>query len=90
MLCGFSVRFASASSWKTLQQPHFYFHYQLKDTGIAQTLAAQADEIYQTITDDIAYAPKRKIAVYLCPTPECFAQKQPGSRKLPAWAGCSR
>lgn len=76
----------AASSWQTLSLPRFYLHYQPSDARIAQAIAAQADEMYQTITTDVGYLPKQKITVYLCPTPECFQQQQPSSVKLPDWA----
>ena len=84
ILLNSSLSFATA--WETLQLPHFYIHYQPIDRRIAYKLADQADNIYQTITEDVGYTPKRKIAVYLCPTPECFHQKQPSSFNLPEWA----
>lgn len=76
----------AATSWKTLQLPRFYLHYQRVDAKIADMIASQADEIYQSITADVGYAPRRKIIAYLCPTPECFRQQQPGRVKLPEWA----
>lgn len=83
LLC-FPLSFAA--SWETLQLLHFYVHYQSVDNRVAQALAEQADTIYQTITKDVGFTPQRKIAVYLCPTPECFSQKQATSVNLPKWA----
>lgn len=76
----------SASSWQTVQLSHFYLHYQAVDARIAEMIAAQTDEMYQTITADVGYLPRQKITIYLCPTPECFQQQQPSSVKLPDWA----
>lgn len=75
-----------AASWQTRQLSHFYIHYQSIDKRITQALAEQAATIYRTITEDVGYTPPRKISVYLCPTPECFRQKQPSSVRLPEWA----
>lgn len=75
-----------ADSWESLKTEHFYIHYRPVDGRIAQQLYNQSDAIYQTITNDIDYAPKRKIVVYLCPDLECFRQQQPSSRKAPQWA----
>jgi hypothetical protein len=77
---------SGAASWKTLQPSFFFIHYQTSDERIAQALATQADSIYQAVTGDVGYLPQGKIAVYLCPTPECFRQKQPARVKLPDWA----
>jgi len=77
---------SAAASWERLELPHFFIHYQTIDNRIAQALAKQADNIYQTVIEDIDYTPRKKIFVYLCPTPECFRQKQPASVKLPDWA----
>ena len=90
-LCGLFVVWnastaLAAGSWQTLQLPRFYLHYQLVDARIAEMIAAQTDEMYQTITADVGYLPRQKITVYLCPTPECFQQQQPSSVKLPEWA----
>ncbi len=74
------------ASWETLQLPHFFIHYQASDDRVAQALAKQVNSIYQTITGDVGYTPQQKIFVYLCPTPECFHQKQPTRVKLPEWA----
>jgi hypothetical protein len=74
------------ASWKVLQLPNFFIHYQANDQRVAQVLAAQADNIYRTVTEDVGYAPRRRVFVYLCPTPECFHQKQPTHDKLPEWA----
>ena len=84
LLSGASL--SAAASWNTLQLPHFYVHYQEIDTKIAQSLAAKAGSIYQTIVEDVGYAPPRKTDVYLCPTPETFRLKQPSQAKLPDWA----
>ena len=79
--------FANAEvSWETLSRPHFFIHYPTSEARLAQTLAAQADRIYQAVTADVGYFPPQKIFVYLCPTRECFRQKQPGDEKLPDWA----
>lgn len=74
------------ASWEILELPHFFIHYQPIDKRVVQALTAQADNIYQTITEDVGYVPQAKTFVYLCPTPECFRQKQPASVKLPDWA----
>lgn len=76
----------AGASWETLELPHFFIHYEAIDNRVVQALAAQADSIYQTITEDVGYTPYKKTFVYLCPTPECFRQKQPTSVKLPDWA----
>ena len=75
-----------ADSWKNLSTEHFYFHYQPLDRRIAHQLHKKSDAIYQTITDDVAYTPKRKIVVYLCPDFDCFRHQQPSFRKAPQWA----
>lgn len=75
-----------ASTWEMLSSPQFYLHYQSIDRGIADTVAQQAEQIYRAISDDAGYAPPRKIAVYFCPTLECFRQKQPADVTLPEWA----
>jgi hypothetical protein len=75
-----------SASWETRSIPHFFLNYQANDTHIADVLAAQVDAIYRTVTEDVGYAPQRRIFVYLCPTPECFHQKQPADTKLPEWA----
>jgi hypothetical protein len=75
-----------SASWETLAIPHFFINYQVNDKHIADVLAAQVDAIYRTVTEDVGYAPQRRIFVYLCPTPECFRQKQPADTKLPEWA----
>ncbi|MBD3306464.1 hypothetical protein GF339_08700 [candidate division KSB3 bacterium] len=75
-----------AAAWDTLSLPHFYLYSQPSDQDLAQTLADQANAIFQSITADVGYTPQRHIAVYLCPTPACFQQKQPSRVKLPTWA----
>jgi len=74
------------ASWETLSISHFFINYQVNDKHIADVLAAQGDAIYRIVTEDVDYAPQRRIFVYLCPTPECFHQKQPSDTKLPEWA----
>ena len=76
----------AATSWKTLQLPHFYLHYQAVDAKIADMIASHAGEMFRSIAADVGYAPRRKITTYLCPTPECFRQQQPGRVKAPDWA----
>ncbi len=75
-----------AFSWEVLKTPHFYIHYQPLDQAIARRLAEQAGTIYTTITEDLAFHPGQPTALYLCPTPACFAHKQPASVRLPDWA----
>lgn len=75
-----------ADPWETQKLSHFYIHYQPVDKYIVRNIASKAETIFQTITEDVGYAPQRKIAVYVCPTPECFHQKQPSQVKLPEWA----
>ena len=77
---------ALAESWESLSTEHFYIHYHAVDRRIAQRIHRQSDTIYQKIAEDVTYAPKRKIAVYLCPDFECFQQQQPPSHKAPQWA----
>lgn len=77
---------AFAQSWESLNTAHFYIHYQPVDRRIAQQIHKKSDTIYQTITADVAYEVKRKIAVYLCPDSECFQQQQPSPHKAPQWA----
>ncbi|MCP4396224.1 MAG: hypothetical protein GY801_02790 [bacterium] len=77
---------AFAESWEGLSTAHFYIHYQPVDRRIVQQIQKKSAVIHQTITADIAYEPKRKIAVYLCPDFECFQQKQPSPHKAPQWA----
>ena len=83
---GLSSLSTITASGETLQLSHFFIHYQVNETRVAQALAAQADSIYRAVTADVGYIPQRKIFVYLCPTPECFRQKQPADEKLPDWA----
>ncbi len=61
-------------------------HYQPIDAKIAEQVISRAEPIFQTITDDIGFTPSRKIAVYLCPTAECFRQRQPSQDRVPEWA----
>ncbi len=77
---------AAASSWDTLLLEHFYIHYQAVDSRIADRLARHAGDVYQNITNSVGYTSSRKIVVYLCPTPECFQQKQPLGTSVPEWA----
>lgn len=81
-----SYQSLAATPWKTLQLPHFYLHYQPVDAKIADKIAAHAGDIFRRITADVGYTPQRKITTYLCPTPECFRQQQPGRVKVPDWA----
>jgi hypothetical protein len=81
-----SVPVAGERSWQTLRASRFFLHYQPRDERVARAIADRADAVFQTITADVGYTPSRSVYVYLCPTPECFAQKQPANVKLPDWA----
>ena len=87
MLANASAHAAAAeTTWQTASLPHFYVHYQPVDASIAQQIISRAEPIFQTITSDLGFTPPRKIAVYLCPTAECFRQRQPSQNRLPEWA----
>ena len=74
------------ASWQTAALPHFYVHYQPVDASVAKQIISRAEPIFQTISDDLGFAPPRKIAAYLCPTAECFRQRQPSPNAVPEWA----
>jgi hypothetical protein len=75
-----------AETWESQKTSNFYFHYQPEDQRIARQIYEKSEKILQQITADVGQKPQRKIAVYLCPTLECFQQQQPSKIKAPEWA----